>query len=122
MKKAIGLALALSLFLLPTRARAETPDELGEKLVKAMEDVATIIDKDKDNCEAMAGELSAFADQNAALLAKGKEMERTSTPEQKKAAREKYQKRAQALGEKMGPAWWPAARTTRSGRPSARWE
>ena len=66
-----------------------------------MEEMAGIIDKDKANCDGMGDDLSAFADKNAPLFAKGKEMEAKATPEQKKAWKEKYQKRAEAAGEKM---------------------
>lgn len=103
MKNAFGLVLALSVLYLPTLARAETAEETGEKLIKAMEEIATIVDKDKDNCDSMAVDISTFADQNAALLAKAKDMEKTATPEQKQAIKEKYQKRAAAVGEKMKP-------------------
>jgi hypothetical protein len=101
MRKALGLALALSFLSIP--ALAETPDELGEKLIGAMEEMAGIVDKDKANCDQMGGDLSTFADKNAGLFAKGKEAEAKATPEQKEAWKKKYQKRAEAAGEKMKP-------------------
>ena len=104
MKNAIGLALALALLALPSVARSEdTPDQTGEKIISALEEMATIVDNDKANCDKMADEISAFADKNAALFAKGKEVEAKATPEQKKAWKEKYAKRAEALGQKMMP-------------------
>ncbi len=101
MRDALGLALALSLRSLP--ARAETPDDMGEKAVKAMEELATIVDKDKDKCDVMGADISSFADKNGELIAKGREMSKKATPEQQKAWREKYQARAAAAGEKMKP-------------------
>jgi hypothetical protein len=103
MKNAIGLALALSLLTLPRFARAETPEEVGEQIMSAMENMATIIDKDKANCDGMAADVSDFADKNAPLFAKGKELEAKATPEQKKAWKEKYAGRAKAIGQKMQP-------------------
>jgi hypothetical protein len=110
MKNAIGLALALSLLAVPQLARAETPEEVGEQIMTAMEKMATIVDNDKASCDTMAKDISDFADQNAPLFAKGKELEAKATPEQKKAWKEKYAKRAQALGEKMRPGMMACAK------------
>jgi hypothetical protein len=103
MKRAFGFALALSLLALPGLGRAETMENLGEQLVKAVEDMASIIAKDKDNCDVMASDLSDFADKNAPLFAKAKEAEKTATPDQKKAWKEKYQGRMTAAMEKAKP-------------------
>jgi hypothetical protein len=103
MKKVFGLALALSLLAVPGLARADSMDEMGEKLVKAVEEMAGIIAKDKDNCDTMAGDLNTFADKNAPLFAKGKEMEKSATPEQKEAWKKKYQGRMVAAMEKAKP-------------------
>ena len=104
MKNALGLALALSLLALPGRVRAEeSVEKVGEELVAAMEEMATIVDKDKANCDTMAGDLSGFADKNAPLFQKAKGMKDKSTPDQQKAWKEKYQQRMSAVMQKMMP-------------------
>jgi hypothetical protein len=104
MKKTLGFALALSLLSLPAlRAHAMTIEEAGEKAIGLMEQMASIIDKDKDACDKMAADLNRFQDDNAALLKELNEIKGKRTDADKKAFREKYAARLKAAQEKMTP-------------------
>jgi hypothetical protein len=73
-----------------------------EKVAKVMETMATIVDDNKADCDAMGDKLSKFFDDSAAAaLKEGKTANAKATPEQKKAWEAKYKPRIDAAGKKM---------------------
>ncbi|HKA91327.1 MAG TPA: hypothetical protein VKE22_26880 [Haliangiales bacterium] len=102
MKKTLGFALALSLFSLPApRARAMTMEEAGAKAMELIEGLANIIDKDKDDCDKMAGDVTKYTEDNAALIKQLNEMKAKRTDADKKAWEQKYAERLKAVQQKM---------------------
>ena len=85
---------------LPTYVHADAASD-GEHAVVLMEQVATIIDTNKDNCDAMGDKLTAFFDKNAAELKRLKESGKSVSAEQKKQFSEKYKDRMKAVSDKM---------------------
>ena len=72
-----------------------------EAAISMMEDMANLVDKHKDDCDKMGGELSSFMDKHADTIKSIKEFSEKQTAEQKKASEEKYKERAAKAGEKM---------------------
>jgi hypothetical protein len=102
MKHALVLLLALALPLaLPARSYADTNADSAEKAVMMMEQVATLIDTTKDNCDVMGAKLDAWVSANTAQLKQLNEAGKKLSADQKKAFSEKYQDRMKALGTKM---------------------
>ncbi len=102
MKKILGFALVLPLCTLAApRAHAMTQEEAGEKAVGLIEGIADIMDKDKDDCDKMAGDLTKFEDDNAATIKQLNEMKAKRTDADRKAWKEKYGARLKAAEQKM---------------------
>jgi len=103
MKTFLGIGLALALAAAPfARAHAaDSSEALMEKVAKVMEDMASLVDDNKANCDVMADKLSKFFDDNAAVIKEGKAASAKSTPEQKKTWEAKYRPRVEAAGKKM---------------------
>ena len=76
----------------------------GEQAVKLFEEMATIADKNKDDCDKMGEAMIKFMDGNADTFKKLKELGKKETPEQKKAYEAKYRERLKAAMGKMMPA------------------
>lgn len=96
---ALGAALGVAPF---ARAyAADSPEVLMEKVAKVMETMATIVDDNKADCDAMGDKLGKFFDDSAAVLKEGKAASAKATPEQKKAWDAKYKPRIDAAGKKM---------------------
>lgn len=72
-----------------------------EAAISLLEDMANLVDKHKDDCDKMGGELSSFMDKHADTIKSMKEFADKQTPEQKKASEEKYKERTAKAGEKM---------------------
>ncbi|CAN5659992.1 hypothetical protein BH11MYX1_BH11MYX1_09080 [soil metagenome] len=98
MKQALVLIFALAL---PARSYADANADQAEKAVVMMEQVASLIDANKDNCDGMGDKLGAWTDANAAQLKQLNEAGKKLTAEQKQAFSSKYQDRLKALGSKM---------------------
>jgi biopolymer transport protein ExbB/TolQ len=112
MTKTVALVLVLALF--PMRlAGADTGAQQAERAVVMMEQVATVIDTHKDNCDAMGDALSAWMDKNAAELQRLKEAGAKLTAKQKQEFSDKYKDRMQAVGKKMMPALQKCGQNTK---------
>lgn len=98
MKHAFVLLLALAL---PARSYADTNADQAEKAVVMMEQVATLIDTTRDNCDVMGDKLTAWVSVNATQLKQLNEAGKKLSAEQKKTFSEQYQDRMKALGAKM---------------------
>ncbi|MEO8842826.1 MAG: hypothetical protein ABI591_13875 [Kofleriaceae bacterium] len=97
------LVVLVVLALIPARRVHADATADGERAVVMMEQIATIIDANKDNCDAMGDKLGTYLDKNAAELDKLKAAGRTQTAAQKKAFSEKYGTRLKAVADKMMP-------------------
>ena len=76
-----------------------------ESAVKIMEEMATIADTNKDNCDKMGEELCKFADANKSKLEELQKMGKESKDKEADAkAMEKYKDRITAAMGKMMPA------------------
>jgi len=111
MLKTAALVLAL---LVPARlVAADTSSQQAERAVVMMEQVATVIDTHKDNCDAMGDALAAWMDKNAAELQHLKEAGKALTAKQKQEFSDKYKDRMEAVGKKMMPALQKCGQNTK---------
>jgi hypothetical protein len=102
MKHALVLVVALA--LIPARrVHADVNADYGERAVVMMEQIATIIDTNKDNCDAMGDKLGTYMDKNGVELKKLKDAGKTLTDAQKKTFMDKYAARMKAISDKMVP-------------------
>lgn len=100
--KRISALLVASLFVFGAMACGSSNEDKAEKVVKVMEGMADIADKNKDNCDKMAEELNKYLDSNKKVFEEAKGMK--SSPEEEKKMQEKYGKRMEtAMGKMMGP-------------------
>ncbi len=102
MKKALLFAILFGLVAVRHSSADVTADQ-AEKAVVMMEEIATIIDTNKDKCDAMGDQLSAYMDKNGEQLKKLKDAGKALSEDQKKAFSEKYKTRMEAVFAKMGP-------------------
>jgi len=79
----------------PASDGAMTNEQKAEAGFKMIEDMVQIMVDNKGNCDAMADRLSTFLDDNAALIASGKEWDKD--PEFKQLFDEKYKDRLEAV-------------------------
>lgn len=85
----------------PLAAEMATAGNPEERAISMMEDMGTLIDAEKNNCDRMGDRLSAFLDAHKHTIRDVKAFSERQTPAQKKASEDKYKVRAQAAGEKM---------------------
>jgi hypothetical protein len=99
-----ALVLVVLLALIPARSvHADTNADSAERAVVMMEQVAAIVDSNKDNCDAMGDKLGAYMDKNGEELKKLKASGKTLTDAQKKAFTDKYAVRMKAVSDKIMP-------------------
>jgi hypothetical protein len=91
MKHALVLLVLLAL---PARIYADTN---SDKAIVMMEQVASLIDANKGNCDVMGDKLSAWSDANSAHLGQLIEATKTLSPDQKKA----FSAKVKAISTKM---------------------
>jgi hypothetical protein len=101
MKHAFVLVVALA--LVPARRVHADSSADAERAVVMMEQIATIVDTNKDNCDLMGAKLGTYMDQNGDELKKLKIAGKNLTDEQKKTFSEKYKDRLKAMSAKMQP-------------------
>jgi hypothetical protein len=99
MKHALVLVVALA--LVPARRAHADANSDGEQALVMMEEISTIVDTNKDNCDTMGDKLGAYMDKNAEKMKKLKAAGKTTSEEQRKAFLEKYKDRMKAMSEKM---------------------
>ncbi|MEO7730451.1 MAG: hypothetical protein ABIY55_05725 [Kofleriaceae bacterium] len=98
------LVLFVVLTLVPARrVYADANADQAEQAVVMMEQIATIIDANKANCDAMGDKLGAYMDKNGEQLKQLKQSGKTLSAEQKKAFSTKYADRMKAVSAKMMP-------------------
>ena len=102
MKHAFVVVVILA--LVPARrVHADANADNAEQSVVMLEQIATIVDTNKDNCDVMGDKLGAYMDKNGEKMKKLKASGKTVSAEQKKAFQEKYKDRMKAMSEKMMP-------------------
>jgi len=103
MRKSIGIGFALALAAAPlSRAyAADSTEAVMEKVAKVMENMASVVDDNKANCDVMADKVGKFIDDNVAIINEGRAASAKATPEQKKIWDAKYKARVEAAGKKM---------------------
>lgn len=79
-------------------------DQVAEKSVELMEKMAELSVKHKSNCDELATQWTKLFDDNAKLLDRIKELNKSQTRDQKKAFDKKYRERNMAVMSKMTPA------------------
>ena len=97
--RTVCLAFGFALVLAPSRA--EEKRDYDEEAIKLLESLANIMDKDKDNCPAMAKDINAYVDTNARLIEELKKRDKTQTPAERDAWLKKYRDRLEAAVKKM---------------------
>jgi hypothetical protein len=97
------LVLVVALALIPARRVHADANSDGERALAMMEQIATIIDTNKDNCDAMGDKLGTYMDKNGPEIEKLKAAGKTLTAAQKKAFMDKHADRFKALADKMMP-------------------
>ncbi len=105
MKRACAL-LVVVLSVAPVFAQkmpssSESAAETGEKYVSLMEQMASIIDKDKANCDTMGNDLDAWFSKNDAEIERMRQLGQQMTPEQRAEFRKKYGARIGAAEQEM---------------------
>jgi hypothetical protein len=98
-----ALAVALFVILVPAGVHADTSAAQAERSVVLTEQIATIVDANKDNCDAMGDKLGVFLDKNGKEIDQLRAAGKTLTAEQKKAFEDKYAERMKAAGAKIMP-------------------
>jgi plasmid maintenance system antidote protein VapI len=103
MKRAMFFVGLLFASICSRDARADQASDVAEKLVVALEQVATIVDGTKNNCDAMGDRLDAYYQLNAQFLRDAKAFMQQLTPEQQRVLKVKFQARSNAAMAKIQP-------------------
>jgi hypothetical protein len=101
MKRILGTIAFVAIAFNVTGCSKGSPEE---QAVKLFEEMATISDTNKADCDKMGEAIGTFMDKNAETFKKLKDLGKDETPEQKKAMEEKYGERMKAAMGKMMPA------------------
>lgn len=105
------LVVLAVLVLSPARSvHADVNTDHAERAVVMLEEIATIVDTNKDNCDAMGDKLTAYLDKNADKLNKLKAAGKKLTDKQKQDFSEKYKDRMKAVSAKMTPGMQKCAK------------
>jgi len=99
MKHAFVLVVALA--LIPGRRVHADANSDGEQALVMMEEISSIVDTNKDNCDVMGDKLNTYMNKNAEKMKQLKAAGKTVSEEQKKAFLEKNKDRMKAMSEKM---------------------
>jgi len=84
-------------------ARADTNADIAEKMVRILERVATIVDMNKSDCNAMGDKLNAAIDENSAFIADAKARSESMTQAERDALQARFGARLQAATMRMMP-------------------
>lgn len=78
---------------------SQSDEKVADELVLLMEQMATIADEQKDDCNTMGEQLNELVSSKKGLIASGKEIKRD--PKRAKVFGEKHRERVQGAGKKM---------------------
>lgn len=96
--------MAAALFLaVPGDARADTNADIAEKMVRILERVATVVEANRNDCNAMGDKLNAIIDENGAFIADAKARSESMTAEERQQIQARFRTRIQAATAKMIP-------------------
>ena len=98
--RTLGLTTAL-LFCGLGPARADTNAQVVERVVRVVEQAATIVTATKNDCDLMGDKLGRLADDNAALLQDAKARDAKMTEAERDAIRQRYAARLMAATSKI---------------------
>lgn len=104
MRRVLALAvvvLAVSLAFAQSKKSSANAAGEGEKVVKLDEQLANIVDADKNNCDKMAVGIKSFVDKNGKEMQRLREEGMKRTPDQRAEFQKKYGPRIQAATAKM---------------------
>lgn len=96
----MGLAAAL-LVCVVGPARADTNAQIVERVVRVIEQAATIVQATKNDCNLMGDKLQKLGDENAALFREAKERDKTMTDAERDAIHQRFAARVQAAVQRM---------------------
>jgi hypothetical protein len=99
----IVAAFFVVVVVVPGDARADTDAEMMEKVVQVLERVATIVDMNKSDCNAMGDKLTAVIDEKGVLLAAAKARADALSPAEKQALEARFGARVRAAAMKLQP-------------------
>jgi uncharacterized protein YicC (UPF0701 family) len=108
MRRVVGLLLAAgALATLPlavaSDARADTNGDLAAKVVALIEAGATVVDANRNDCNAMGDKLSQMLSDNADFIDQVKARAEKATPDELRAVSARYQARVEAAMTKAKP-------------------
>ena len=102
MKRALPFAFALALIAFPAgHARADSNADFAAKLMAVMEQMATIVDANKNDCNAMGDKLDRFMTDNAAFFKDAKARAEKMSDQEKQQIEERYRARLQVVVAKL---------------------
>jgi hypothetical protein len=103
--------MTAALFLAtPGDARADTNADIAEKMVRILERVATAVEANKNDCNAMGDSLNAIIDENSAFIADAKARSEAMSHAEREAIQARFRARIQAATMRMMPGLQACAR------------
>jgi len=103
MKRALLSMAAALFFVVPGDVRADTNADIAEKMVRILERVATVVEANRSDCNAMGDKLNAIIDENGAFIADAKARSESMTAEERQQIQARFRARIQAATAKMVP-------------------
>lgn len=82
---------------------------MAEKMLRIFERIATIVDANKNDCNAMGDKLNGVIDENAAFLATAKARSEAMSEAERQQFQQRYGARYQALTQRMMPGMMKCA-------------
>ena len=106
MKRVLALLVALFLSILAfgqakSKSSPAPSSNDGDRVVQLDEQMASMVDSDKGNCDKMATDIKAFADKNGAEMQRLRDEGMKRSPEQRAEFQKKYGARIQAATARM---------------------
>ena len=102
MKRAL-VTMTVALFLVaPGDARADGNAD-AEKMVRILERIATVIEANRSDCNAMGDKINAIIDENQAFIAESKARAAAMSQAERDAVQARYAARIQAATARMLP-------------------
>ncbi len=102
-QRAVAVAIIIISAIVPGSARADATSDVAERLLRLLDQGVTIVESNRNSCDAMGDKLGKLIDDNAALIHDAKTMADRLSAEQKKALETKYKARIEAAIARMDP-------------------
>lgn len=102
--KRVLLSMLTVLFLVtPGDARADTNADVAEKMVRIFERMATVVEANRSDCNAMGDKLNTIIDENGAFIADAKARSAAMSQAERDALQARFGARIQAATMRMMP-------------------